>query len=89
MDGKMKNKQTNDKSEQPVDTKVIIQKAMHEFGKSIERATVSKGLGVGQETRLNNDDKSIISGFGPKKTKPFSSQILEKFEFSAKNPYPG
>ena len=61
MDEKMKNKQTTDNSEKPVDTKVVIQKAMNEFGKSIEKATVSKGLGVGQETRLNNDDKSFYS----------------------------
>ena len=61
MDGKMKNKQTTEKSEKPVDTKVVIQKAMNEFGKSIEKATVSKGLGVGQETRLNSEDKSYYS----------------------------
>ena len=61
MDGKMKNKQTTENLEKPVDTKVVIQKAMNEFGKSIEKATVSKGLGVGQETRLNSDDKSYYS----------------------------
>ena len=61
MDGKMKNKQTTEKSKKPVDTKVVIQKAMNEFGKSIEKATVSKGLGVGQETRLNSEDKSYYS----------------------------
>ena len=38
----MKNKQTTEKSEKPID-KVVIQK-MNEFGKSIEKATVSKSL---------------------------------------------
>jgi len=61
MDGKMKNKHSFNELEKPVETKIIIKKAMQEFQKCIENATVSQGLGVGQETRLNNDDKSYYS----------------------------
>lgn len=61
MDEKIKNKQTRDLSEKPLNTKGVIEDTMKEFEKCSNHATVSNGLGVGQETRLNNDDKSYYS----------------------------
>lgn len=61
MDEKIKNKQTRDLLEKPLDTKEIIENTMKEFEKCSNNATVTNGLGVGQETRLNNYDKSYYS----------------------------
>jgi hypothetical protein len=61
MDRKMKDKDEFYNKENPLETEVAIKNALREFETLSDKSTVSKALGVGEETRLSNQDKLYYS----------------------------